>query len=128
MIAMAALLLGAGALIAIDKDDREVAVLLRAAQQRRRPLRTGATVVAQVWRGGRQANLPRMLAGIDVRPLDRGDAHRAGELLGVTGTTDVPDAHLALLAEPGDEVLTGDPEDLERLIAARAVAVRVVRL
>jgi hypothetical protein len=124
-----ALLLDAGAFIAIDKRDPKVGAALRVAQQERVPLRTGAPVVAQVWReGAQQANLARVLAGVDVRPLDRGGARRAGELLAATATTDVADAHVALLAEPDDEVLTTDPEDIDRLLAARGVEARVIRV
>lgn len=122
-----ALLLDAGALIAVEKRDRRVRARLSVAQQERRPLRTGATVLAQVWRGGsRQATLARVLAGIDVLPLDEAHARRAGELLGVTGTSDVVDAHVAVLAGRGDEVLTSDPEDMRRLLSARGIGARVV--
>jgi hypothetical protein len=31
-------------------------------------------------------------------------------------TTDVVDAHVAVLAQPADRVLTSDPEDLARLL------------
>ena len=122
-----ALLLDAGALIAVEKRGRTVGARLRLAQQERPPVRTGATALAQVWRGGsRQANLARVLAGIDILPLDEAHARRAGELLGVTGRSDVVDAHLAVLARRGDEVLASDPEDMRRLLAARRIGVRVV--
>lgn len=124
-----ALLLDTGALIAVDKRDRRVGARLSVAEVERIPLRTGAPVVAQVWRdGARQANLARVLAGVEVRALDRATARRTGELLAATATTDVVDAHVALLAEPDDEVLTTDPEDMDRLLAARRVAARVVEV
>jgi predicted nucleic acid-binding protein len=124
-----ALLLDAGALIAIDKHDPRMRFRLRAAQIERLPVRTAASALAQVWRNGsRQTNLARVLAGIDVLPLEAHDARQIGELLGATGTTDVVDAHLAVLAEPADQVLTSDPRDMNRLLEARgtrALAVRV---
>jgi predicted nucleic acid-binding protein len=124
-----ALLLDAGALIAADKGDRKVGARLSVAQKERLPVRTGATALAQVWRdGSRQANLARLLAGIDVLPLDRSDARTVGELLGATGTTDVVDAHLAVLAEPGDRILTSDPGDMERLLRERGVRALAVRV
>ena len=123
-----AVLLDAGALIAIDRLDREVTAALRVAQRERRPLRTGAPVVAQVWRdGARQANLARVLAGVDVRRLDEASARRVGELLGAAGT-DIVDSHMAVLAEPEDQILTSDPEDMQRLLSARGIHSRVIRV
>ena len=62
--------------------------------------------------------------------IDRGDrqvlAQRAGELLGRARLQDAIDASVALLAGPGDRVLTSDPGDLRRLCDAvgnRAVVV-----
>lgn len=103
--------------------------MLRVVQEARLPVRTSAAVVAQVWRdGGRQANLARVLAGVEVRSLDGRDGKRAGELLARTGSADVVDAHLTLLARPDDRVLTSDPEDIGRLLAARGVEAGVVRV
>ena len=61
-------------------------------------------------------------------PLEPHDARRIGELLGATGTKDVVDAHVAVLAEPGDRVLTSDPEDMVRLLEERAIRARTVRV
>jgi predicted nucleic acid-binding protein len=122
-----AIVLDAGVFIAVDKSDRKVRARLSIARQESLPLRTAATVVAQVWRdGARQANLARILEGVEVLPLDEGDARRVGELLAATATTDVVDAHVAMLIEPGDRVLTADPQDIGRLIAARGVSARMI--
>jgi hypothetical protein len=124
-----AFLLDAGALIAVDRRDRKVLARLDVAQREGVPVRTGATVVAQVWRdGSQQANLARLLAGVDVLPLTSDQARRVGELLGATGTTDVVDAHVAVLAEPADRVLTSDEEDVKRLLQARGVSAVAVRV
>jgi hypothetical protein len=50
------------------------------------------------------------------------DAHRAGELLAKSRTTDVVDAAVVVLAvERGADIQTGDAEDIRRLTgAARA--------
>ena len=123
------LLLDAGALIAIDKRDSRVRFTLRAAQEEGIPIRTAATAVAQVWRdGARQANLAGGLASIHVLPLGADDARRVGELLGATGTTDVVDAHVAILAESGDRILTSDPKDMDRLLEARGTRALTVRV
>ncbi|MDB4953709.1 MAG: hypothetical protein JWO36_1278 [Myxococcales bacterium] len=122
-------ILDAGAFVAIDKRDRRVGALLRVLQQRRIPLWTSASVVAQVWRNGaRQVEVARLLPGVGVRPLGTDEAKRAGELQGVTRTADVVDAHLTLLVAAGDRVLTSDPIDLGRLLAARGVAADLVEV
>jgi len=122
-----ALVLDAGALFAVDKLDRAVGRKLAAAWIARRPVRTTATVVAQVWRdGARQANLSRTLAGIEVLPLEEDEARRAGELLAATGLSDIVDAHVATVVRPGDDVLTTDARDIGRLVAARGVKARLI--
>ena len=126
---MSALLLDAGALVAIDKGDPRIAVILRVAQRERLPLRTSAAVVAQVWRdGAKQVNLGRALRGVSVRPLDSESARRAGELLGASGTSDVVDAHFALSVDSDDRVLTSDTEDVRRLLHTRGVEARIVEV
>ena len=120
-------MLDAGALIAIDRRDRRVLALLRTLEQRRVPVLTSSAAVARVWRDGKkQANLARTLAGIDVRALAPSDDRRTGELLGAAHANDVVDGHVALLATEGDDVLTSDPADLRRLLAARGVDARIV--
>lgn len=121
------LVLDAGALIGIDRDDRRVAGLIELGRRAGADLVTVAPVVGQAWRdGARQARLARALAMIDVRVVDLDDAKRAGVVRGRAGGADVVDALAVLLALPGDQVLTSDPEDLSRLASANDVDVRVV--
>jgi hypothetical protein len=125
---VSALVLDAGALLAVDRDDRAMIARLRVAHQSGLELRSNAMVVAQVWRDrrGRQANLARVLRAVDVRAIRPSDGREAGALLAEAGTADPVDATVVLLAEPGDRILTSDPEDLARLAAAarnRAVIV-----
>lgn len=119
---MSALVLDAGALVAVDRDDRAMMARLRVAQQHGVQLRSNAMVVAQVWRSrqGRQVNLARLLRAVDVRAVDQRDGRQAGVLLGLTGTSDPIDATVVLLANPGDRILTSDPDDLTALAAAAA--------
>lgn len=124
-----ALVLDAGAFIAVEKGDRGVRARLSVAKEERLLVRTTATVVAQVWRdGARQSDLARALAGVEVLPLDEDDARRVGELLAATATTDVVDAHLATVVRPGDEVLTTDPHHIGRLVVARGVTATAVEV
>lgn len=121
------IVLDAGALIAIDRRDRAVGAMLRVAQQEQLAIRSSAGVVAQVWRdGSRQANLARVLSGIDVVALDLYAAKRIGPLLGTTDTSDAIDGHIAHLAEPGDRLLTSDLQDMRRLLGDRASHINVV--
>jgi hypothetical protein len=85
-------------------------------------------VVAQVWRDrqGRQANLARLLQAVDVQPIRDQDGREAGMLLGQTGRADPIDATVALLADPGDRILTSDPDDLTALVGAAGCRALVV--
>src|SRR5258706_14246749 len=114
--------LDAGSLVAIEKRDRKVGAMLRLLQQQRVPLWTSAAVVAQVWRDGRkQALLAKTLAGVGVRALGEGDDRAIGELLALARMDDVIDAHIALVVDDGDRVLTSDPDDIARLLATRRI-------
>ena len=121
-------MLDSGALIAVDRNDRPVVALLRAAQRHRVELRTNANVVAQVWRDprGPQANLARVLHGVDVRPIDEQTGRDAGELLGRANGADVIDATVVLVARHGDRIVTSDPEDMQRLASAAQLRVVIV--
>ncbi len=125
---MSALVLDAGALLAVDRGDRAMIARLQVAQRAGLELRSNAMVVAQVWRDrrGRQVSLARLLLAVDVRAVNPGDGRDAGMLLADAGTADAIDATVVLLATPGDRILTSDPGDLARLAeAARNRAVIV---
>jgi hypothetical protein len=79
-----------------------------------------AALVGQIWRGGsRQVNLARALAGTEIIDLTLGAGKQAGELLGPARTSDVVDAHLALLVSAGDGLITSDLDDLRGLLEVR---------
>jgi hypothetical protein len=123
-----ALVLDAGALVAVDRADRSMIARLAVAQQHGIELRSNAMVVAQVWRDrqGRQAGLARLLRAVDVRAISHENGRQAGVLLGLTGTSDPVDATVVLLARPGDRILTSDPSDLTRLASAAGTAAVIV--
>lgn len=122
------LVLDAGALLAVERADRDVVALIKRELSRGRVPLTHGGVVGQVWRGGagRQAPLARLLPGVRVAGLDEVLGRRAGVLLGRARTSDVVDAALVLLAEDGDLLLTSDVRDLERLAATVGVHVDLV--
>jgi len=117
---VSALILDAGALVSVDRNDRAMIARLRASQQHGLELRTNAMVVAQVWRDrhGRQVNLARLLQAVDVRAVSQRDGRDAGILQAAAGTSDAIDATVVLLASAGDRILTSDPDDIARLAAA----------
>lgn len=121
------LVLDAGALLAIERRDRQVGAMLRVAQQERIAVRTSPAAVAQVWRHG-QVLLARILAGVTAPPLDLDTGKRLGILLGAAGCSDVVDAHVASLARAGDRVLTSDPDDLRGILDALSVDADVVHV
>jgi hypothetical protein len=124
---MSGLVLDAGALIALDREDNRMLRRLLRARQDREPVRTNPMALAQAWRDGRrQATLARSLRDIEVRPMTEDDGRRAGELLGATGTSDPIDASVALLATRGDQLYTSDPGDLRKLCGAAGVKAVVI--
>jgi hypothetical protein len=121
------LVLDAGVLIGIDREDRRVAGLIELGRRAGAGLVTTAPVVGQAWRdGARQARLARALAMIDVRTVGLHDAKDAGVLLGRNGSSDIVDALVVLLALPGDQLLTSDVDDMAGLVGAQDGDVRVV--
>ena len=121
------LVLDAGALIALERDERASWVRLKTAHARREVPLTNAAVLGQVWRGGpRQARLSRALSGMDIRPVDEDLGRAAGELLGASRRSDLIDASIVLVASDGDEIVTSDPEDLRPLASAIGLHVELV--
>ncbi|MCE7894240.1 MAG: hypothetical protein KJ015_08070 [Myxococcales bacterium] len=112
-------MLDAGALIAFERNDRKVRTLVELALANGVALHAPAGVVGQVWRDGkRQARLARLVGSglLEVKALDREEAQAAGVLCGQTGTSDVIDASVALLARRhAATVVTSDAEDLRRI-------------
>jgi hypothetical protein len=121
------LVLDSGALVALERNERAMWVRLKAAQLEGDLPLTHAGVLGQVWRGSpRQARLTQALGGIDVRALDEPLGRAAGQLLGAAGLADVIDAAVVLLAADGDDIVTVDREDLERLAEASGRHVELI--
>lgn len=120
------MILDAGFLVSVDRDERSAHTFLAAARRAGTRLHSTEPVVAQVWRqGARQARLARFLRTLRLHPLDDGRA--VGQLLARTGTTDVVDAHLVVCAvRLGSGVVTGDPDDLSMLADAMGSAAPAV--
>ena len=116
----------AGALIAADRDSREIWAEHRDILERGEVPFTTAPVVAQVSRDARQARLRRLLKGCEIAPFTDDHAHTVGVLLARSGTADVVDAHVVLEAATNDlTVLTSDIDDIEWLVEAAGVSITV---
>lgn len=112
------MILDAGFLISVDRGERAAQEFLTAALVHETPLTTTHPVAAQVWRNGaRQARLARFLQSVVVVAFD--DGPDVGNLLARSGTSDVVDAHLVVVAVRRSEpILTGDVHDVESLAAS----------
>lgn len=122
------IVLDAGAFVAVERGDRDmIALIKRERHEGRSPLTHGG-VIGQVWRGGygRQANLARLLPGVEVHALDDDLGRNTGVLLGRARSSDVIDAAVVLLAGDGDEIFTSDADDLAPLAGLVGKHVEVV--
>ena len=124
---MSAVVYDAAVLVAANRNER------RAWAEHKVRLELGvvplvpAPVVAQVSRSPQQVQLRRFLTGCVVVPLDESEAHRAGRLLAMTRTADIVDAVVVTVAvRQKATILTGDPDDIARLVRASGREVAVV--
>src|ERR1700745_2549158 len=111
--------LDAGGMIALDRNDRRVVVLLARARETGARVTVPATAFAQAIRQPeRQVRLARLVRQptTDVVALDRVDATHIGRLLAASGTSDVVDAHVVICARRARQrAVTSDPDDLRPL-------------
>ncbi|CAN5888212.1 hypothetical protein BH23ACT10_BH23ACT10_04520 [soil metagenome] len=116
---MTGVTLDAGGLIAVDRNDRRILVLLARAAETGSSVTIPASALAQaIRRPERQVRLSRLVRQprTDVVPLDRVDAVSVGRLLAASGTSDIVDAHVVVCAKRGrQQVVTSDADDLRRL-------------
>ena len=109
----------AGGLIALDRNDRRVIVLLARASELGVRVIVPASALAQAVRNpSRQARLSRLIrqADTDLAPLDGLDATAVGLLLAKTATADIVDAHVVICARrTGQVVVTSDPGDIRKI-------------
>jgi hypothetical protein len=109
----------AGGLIALDRNNRQVIVLVARATEVGARITIPATALAQaIRRPERQARLSRLIRQptTDVVALDRVDSTSVGRLLNASATDDIVDAHVVVCARrAGQQVVTSDPDDVRRL-------------
>jgi predicted nucleic acid-binding protein len=116
---MSGVTLDAGALIALDRNDRRILALLARARETGARITLPATALAEVLRQpAQQARLSRLVRqpSTELVPLDGPDATQVGLLLAASRTSDVVDAHVVICARRNSEpIVTSDPKDLARL-------------
>jgi predicted kinase len=118
----------AGMLIAMEKADG------KALDKHRRFLRRGAEVIVPavvaaqaVRRPARQAQLMRTLNGAKIEPFTNEHHAAVGKLLADSGTSDVVDAFVALLAaRVGAVIFTSDTADIKHLVKTLGADVPVL--
>lgn len=113
------LILDSGAIIALSRGDQRARAYLARAIELRALVEVPVVVVAETLRGGaRDAPVNRLLKATGTVPAAQ-EAHGriAGRLLGQARSSSTIDALVVAHAveRGGALVLTGDPEDLERL-------------
>ncbi len=124
---MSAVLYDAAVLVAADRNERRVWAQHKARLEFGIVPVVPAPVVAQVSRSPQQAQLRRFLTGCAVVPFGEIEAHEAGRLLGATRTMDVVDAAVTVIAvRRRATILTGDADDIERLVEASGRAILVL--
>ena len=128
------LVLDAGALIALDRNNRNVWAMLRIASDDAQVVQVPVAAIAQAWRNSsRQVLLTRALRHCEEITLDAPAARAAGLLCGRSGTADIIDASVALTAaglgrRRPVSVLTSDPDGLRHLLAILRADVNIVEV
>jgi len=117
------LTLDAGALLALDQPTKAPLMQARLEEVRRRggTICVPVGVIAQAWRGPRQARLARLIKSpdLDIAVMTLSVARAVGALCAQSGHGDVIDVHVALCARQRNHaVVTSDPEDIARIDAS----------
>lgn len=119
----------AGMLVAAERRQRSAWLLHKRALANGVPITVPAAVLAQVWRGGPQAALSRLLQGCAIEPLDDIGARSAGAVCAIARSADVVDASVVVGALGRDDVVvTSDVDDLAGLVEAIGQRVRLHRV
>lgn len=129
------LVLDVGALIQVDRGNRDVLSVLKTALDSGEAVHVPTGVIGQAWRNpDRQALLSRTLKRCKEVDLDGAIARAGGQLCGRAATSDVIDASVALAvahARRSDEevtLLTSDSHDLGILLSVLDARARVIKV
>jgi hypothetical protein len=122
---MAGVTYDTGALVAADRNDRQMWALHAGYLHEEVVPMVPAPVLAQAWRGGaRQARVARLLQMCDVESLSEGLAKHVGVLAGRAKHDDVVDVAVVEGAvRRGDAVVTSDAGHVRKIAAAAGVTI-----
>ncbi len=116
-----------GALIALERGDRRMRVLLRVALEDGIRIVVPSVVLGEWWRG-RSNVRDAIVASVEIEPLGTGLAKLAGEALAVLKRATFVDAVvMASAAQRGDVVYTSDEDDFQRLWTYFRAVRRILR-
>ena len=119
----------AGALVAAERNQRLLWALHRRALERGLRPTVPAGVLAQVWRGGPQAELSRLLQGCRIEVFDEVRSRAAGQACGRARTSDVIDAAVVVGAiARGDLVVTTDRKDIKVIASALDTVLEILAI
>ena len=117
-----------GALVAAERNDRRFWLGHRIRLEAGVVPIVPSPVVAQVSRSPRQAQLRRLLRGCEVLALDEPTAHAVGQLLGRSGTADIVDATVVVVAIAQQaEIVTADRNDISQLAASAGARIVITQ-
>jgi hypothetical protein len=107
----------AGALVALDHGDRRMWARHKLALAEGRDIHVPSIVVGQAWHDGhRQVQLARALAGCRTDPVGLDTSKAAGVLCGQSGTANVVDAIVVVMAAALRAIIwTSDTQDTKAL-------------
>jgi hypothetical protein len=110
----------AGALVAAERNDRQMWALHSGYLRARVVPVVPAPALAQAWRGGaRQASLARLLRLCDIEPMSEELARSIGLLAGKSSHDDIVDVAVVEGAiRRGDAVVTSDASHIRKIAAA----------
>ncbi len=127
--------LDAGALISIDRGNRDLLSTLLAAFESGNEVQVPAGAIGQVWQDpNRHVLLSRVLKRCEEIPLDGLIARSSGYLCGQAGTSDVINASVAVaVAESRSRhnrviLLTSDVRDMGNLLSALHTNAEIVKV
>ncbi|WP_433713785.1 hypothetical protein ACQP2U_06200 [Nocardia sp. CA-084685] len=114
------IVLDSGALIGLEKRNSRAVAVLHEATRRNYQILIPATVLAQTWRNSPRLHaISRLLKAHTVTVAELSETHAiaVGALLAATGTADVVDAQVIVLAHAVQSIMvvTSDPDDLAAL-------------
>ena len=110
----------AGALLAAERNDRGMWALHAGFLAEEVAPVVPVAVLAQAWRGGsRQASLVRLLEMCVIEAMSEAQARQVGVVAGKARHDDVVDVTVVEGAlRRGDAIVTADPGDIRRIVAA----------